>query len=173
MMTDRAQQHLFMPLALLILLGLMCLTLFRNGLYRDPVALWEDAARKSPGRERPHYNLGTELKNLGKFDHAQREWERTLELNPRHSQALNQMGSLWFIRKEYDKALLYYDASIQADMNNVEACYNLAMTLELKGEFKKSLYYYEMFLRIATPEYTEHIATVSRKVDKLRKIASQ
>jgi len=173
MVTDRKQQRSFVPMALLIILSLMCLTFSRNGLFQDPLALWEDTARKSPGRERPHYNLGTELKNAGKYDQAQKEWERTLELNPLHSQALNQLGSIWFMRKEYDKALFYYHASVQADLHNIEACYNLAMTLEKRGEFEQSMYYYERFLRIATPEYQEHILTVSRKVDKLRSLTAQ
>jgi tetratricopeptide (TPR) repeat protein len=42
----------------------------RAELWRDPVALWRDAARKSPGKPRVHVNLGAELARAGDLDGA-------------------------------------------------------------------------------------------------------
>ena len=169
MLREQRQRILSMAIALLIVFGLSYASQVRNSLYKDPIALWKDVVRKSPNIERPHYYLGTELKNIGRLDLAQREWEKTLELNPRHSWALNQMGTLWFLHKDYEKAEYYYQSSVQADINNSEANYNLAMLLEQKGDIVRSIHYYENFLRMATPEYyKEQIALVSRKVILLR-----
>jgi protein O-mannosyl-transferase len=152
----------------MIVLGLLFAAQTRNGIYRDPVALWQDTIRKSPNGERPHYNLGTELKNVGRLDQARLEWERTVELNPRHSQALNQLGSIWFLKKDYEKAEYYYLSAVQADRDNVEACYNLAMTFELKGNREQALFYYERFLQKAPPEFHDLAMTVTRKIGVLR-----
>jgi tetratricopeptide (TPR) repeat protein len=131
------------------------------------VAIWRDTAHKSPNGERPHYNLGTELKDIGLLDQARLEWERTVELNPRHSQALNQLGNVWFLGKEYEKAERYYLAAVQADLNNIEACYNLAMTFEIRGNTAQALHYYRQFLKRATPEYNDLVVPVTRKVEML------
>jgi tetratricopeptide (TPR) repeat protein len=151
----------------LILLLLSATSISRNALYADRVAIWRDTARKSPNGERPHYNLGTELKDIGQLEEARLEWERTVALNPRHSQALNQLGNVWYLGKQYEKAERYYLAAVQADLNNIEACYNLAMTLEIRGNTTQALQYYRQFLRSATPEYRDLVPAVSRKVEKL------
>jgi len=48
-----------------IALALLCLmipmTVSRNRLWKDDVAIWADAARTNPGKARVHYNLGAAL----------------------------------------------------------------------------------------------------------------
>ena len=168
MVTAQEPHRFHTPLFLAILIVLLFAAQTRNGMYRDSVTLWQDTIRKSPHGARPHYNLGTELKNVGRLDLAQREWERTVELNPIHSQALNQLGSIWFLKKDYARAEQYYTSAVQADMNNVEACYNLAMTLERTGNIGQAIYYYDRFLQKAPPELHDLALTVARKVDKLK-----
>lgn len=52
----------------------------RAVLWGDPVALWRDAAGKSPGKPRVHVNLGAELARAGDLDGALAAYRRALSL---------------------------------------------------------------------------------------------
>jgi len=70
-----------------LLLALASLTLLRNHVYVDEVALWEDTARKSPHKARAHNNLGHAYKLAGRSEEARREFALALRLDPGHIKA--------------------------------------------------------------------------------------
>ncbi len=57
-------------------------TVRRNGIWEDDVGLWEDTVKKSPGKARPHNNLGNALFSRGSFTRAALEFEEALRINP-------------------------------------------------------------------------------------------
>jgi len=67
-------------LAFVVLLGLA--TNARNDLYRDAILLWSDAVQKSPGKARPHNNLGHAYAQRGEWDLAIEEFRLALTLRP-------------------------------------------------------------------------------------------
>ena len=75
-----------MAIALLISLSLVVLLCFstnaRNDLYRDAVLLWSDAVEKSPGKARPHNNLGHAYALRDEWDLAIEEFRMALTLQP-------------------------------------------------------------------------------------------
>ncbi len=58
-----------------------------NGNLDEAVAAFEDAARLAPLDARTHYNLGLALEALGRPSEAAREYQRTVDLDPRHPAA--------------------------------------------------------------------------------------
>jgi len=56
-----ARHRLGLPLGALLALALAAMTVERNRLYADPVALWRDAVEEAPGRARPWIQLGLAL----------------------------------------------------------------------------------------------------------------
>lgn len=67
----------------LALVVLLCLaTNARNDLYHDAIRLWSDAVEKSPGKARPHNNLGHAYAREGKWDLAIEEFRTALTLQP-------------------------------------------------------------------------------------------
>ncbi len=69
-------------LAAALALALAVLTLQANIRYYDPVALWQDAADKAPGKARPHIALGLALLDRGCLDAAAGELALGLRLDP-------------------------------------------------------------------------------------------
>jgi protein O-mannosyl-transferase len=67
-------------LALVVLLGFT--TNARNDLYRDAILLWSDAVQKSPGKARPHNNLGHAYAEHGEWNLAIEEFRIALTLQP-------------------------------------------------------------------------------------------
>lgn len=57
-------------------------TYARNEVWRDRLALWEDAARKSPEKFRPHYVLGRFYQDQGRDVDAFRELEAAVRIDP-------------------------------------------------------------------------------------------
>jgi tetratricopeptide (TPR) repeat protein len=68
---------------LLAFVVLLCLaTNARNHLYYDAILLWSDAVQKSPGKARPHNNLGHAYAQRGEWDLAIEEFRLALTLQP-------------------------------------------------------------------------------------------
>ena len=77
----------FRIVCIALLLALASLTLLRNQVYVDEIALWEDTALKSPHKARAHNNLGHAYKLAGRSEEARREFTLALRLDPGHIKA--------------------------------------------------------------------------------------
>jgi hypothetical protein len=64
--------------------SLLALTIARNEVWRTELSLWSDAVAKSPGKARPHTNLGVCLEKAGKIDEAIRHYCTALEIDAEH-----------------------------------------------------------------------------------------
>ncbi|HBG46701.1 MAG TPA: hypothetical protein DDW94_06880 [Deltaproteobacteria bacterium] len=68
--------------AVLIVLALALLAFSRQNVWRNEVAFWEDAARKSPMQERVRLNLGYAYEMRGRYDEAEREYRECIRIYP-------------------------------------------------------------------------------------------
>ena len=73
--------------SLLGALALASATLRRNVVWSSEIALWADAAEKSPAKFRPQFNLGTALVQEGHFGPAAAALRRATEIDPASSEA--------------------------------------------------------------------------------------
>jgi tetratricopeptide (TPR) repeat protein len=64
------------------LLAAAGVTYARAGLWSDPIALWEDTVRKSPGKSRAHFQLAQAYFDQQRFDRAAEEFEKAAALGP-------------------------------------------------------------------------------------------
>jgi protein O-mannosyl-transferase len=71
---------LFLPR--LVCFVLLICTVQRNAIYANEVAFWGDAVRKSPGKARPHNNLGNAYFLAGDLDRAIEEFRVASQLDP-------------------------------------------------------------------------------------------
>ncbi len=67
-------------------------TYLRNEVWRSEVALWADAAAKSPSKPRPHYNLGLALARAHREEEAIPELQRNVQLDPNHANGYEDLG---------------------------------------------------------------------------------
>ncbi len=75
-------------------IALVTLTLARNEVWRSPLALWQDAREKSPGKARVHLNLGAVLHQEGRLTEAVGSYCRALELEPENKLARSNLTLL-------------------------------------------------------------------------------
>lgn len=126
---------------------------------------WERAMQIDPAfKARVFFNLGNALRDRGDMTSAEKAWERAIESDATFSAAFNQLGVVSYRKKSFETARYYYSRAIQADIENVQAYYNLAMTLEKLRDLDGAAAQYEIFLTKVTPEYYHLIPMVKERL---------
>jgi tetratricopeptide (TPR) repeat protein len=88
-----------------------------------------------------------------RYDLAEKELKRGLELNPFSSDCYNGLGTVVYNRGEYDKALELYKKSYDLDKNNVSALINIGLAYEKLGDKEKDKEIKEEFYRQAAENF--------------------
>ena len=87
-------------------------TLARNRIWNDDLLLWRDTVAKSPGKARPHYNLGVALLREGRVAMAGESFRAAVSLDP---------------EDDYNWAALGYLAELEGDRAGARAHYSRAV----------------------------------------------
>lgn len=156
-----------MVAAVLLILPLAGATRQRNLTWADPIAFHYDCAEKSPGKFRPHFNLGTVLGQAGRVREAIPPLERAVALEPEHSQAHNQLANALLMTGRREQALGHYRRAVDLDPGNAEAVYNLAAVLDQSGEHGEARAYYRRFLELDPPHLAARVARVRQRLVEL------
>ena len=95
------------------------------------------------------YNLGEIFQRCRRMDYAQKQYEKALEINPLHRKALNNLGTLYLIKRppEPEKALIYFSKACVLEKNNYDFRVNLALAYVYKGDKKTALAEVEKILK--------------------------
>jgi protein O-GlcNAc transferase len=107
--------------------------LYRRGQLAEALASLEAAVRGDDSVAAYHYRLANVLEDLGRGAEAQARYRRTLELEPRHARALNNLGALLELEGKADAALACYRSANEADPSLVAALGNFATLLHRSG----------------------------------------
>ena len=136
-------------LGLLLFLVLGTLTWRRNQLWSSPVELWRDAVTKSPGKARPHYNLGTSLNDAGVPAAALASLERAVALQPEHADAWHNLGVAHAALGEFAAAIAAYRSALALDSQMWRAQSGLGVALMNIGELEEAIAAYREAVRLA------------------------
>jgi tetratricopeptide (TPR) repeat protein len=77
----------------------------RAAVWADPVSLWEDTVRKSPGKRRAHFQLAYAYDQQGRYGSALEEFQKTAELGPLTPDLLLDWGLAYDHLSRFDQAL--------------------------------------------------------------------
>ncbi|MCC7262723.1 MAG: tetratricopeptide repeat protein [Candidatus Latescibacteria bacterium] len=150
-----------------VVLVVLCAALVvqRNREWRDELSLWGSAAQHSPAMPRVHAHLGEALRRMGDLEGAQREYETTLRLDPRHRAARTNLGNLHYeraqtqsdtaaARREYALAAAEYEQVIQLDPDYREALNNLGSIYLVLGRTAEASQVYQRVVALS-PNFPE------------------
>lgn len=165
---QRRGRQFLTPGLILLALALALPTWLRTREWRDDFSLFSALVRVDPASVNGHYNLGGIYQERGDLAKAQEHWQRTVEIAPRHSQALSQLGSVALVEGRLPEAEQYFAQAVAAGPDNAEARYNLAMLLDQSGRQGEALTHYEHFLQRVPPEYRQLIPKVQARLRVLR-----
>jgi len=127
---------------LIMLLG--SATYIRNRVWATERSLWEDAAKKAPGSNRPLHNLAwAYYERIGDYDPALRLYEEALKrrMNNTGQKALilNNMAGIHFHRGNFQKAAELWQTAVAAYPSYVATKYRLSLALYKSGQIQEAL----------------------------------
>jgi len=92
----------------LVILLLMAGTYWRNRTWNSPIELWADCVKKSPNKQRPHYNLGNEFSRQGKYQEAVFHLSEALRIKPNLAATHYNLGNVYLIIGNRELAIEEY-----------------------------------------------------------------
>ncbi|TAL23280.1 MAG: tetratricopeptide repeat protein [Nitrospirae bacterium] len=127
----------------------------RNAVWHDEIKLWEDAARKSSGKVRTHFNLGAVYYKQGLLNEAVLEYKTALRLDPRYSALLhNNLGNAYYSQGRAYEAIQAYKDALRLNPGLAEPHYNIGNIYMSEGRLNEAVQEYKEALRL-NPGYAE------------------
>ncbi|MEA3437773.1 MAG: hypothetical protein U9R43_14985, partial [Thermodesulfobacteriota bacterium] len=147
------EKQTYRNIFLLVIICVSCilsiLTTMRNHVWRDPVSLWGDCAKKSPNKARPMISYGTALIESGSYDEALAALDKGIALGEKYREeyivAVANITSIHFIKGEFEEARRRGEECLNTITTEFDGsgfpklALNLARTYRETGEPAKSL----------------------------------
>jgi len=93
----------------------------RRGNLREAVVHYDDLLSHDPHNVVAHLGRGRCLVDLGDYGSAMSDFTRAEDIAPDSPEPLVEMGNLFFARKEYKRAITYYNHAIDLDSSHAMA----------------------------------------------------
>jgi tetratricopeptide (TPR) repeat protein len=144
-------------LGALLIVSLASATFARNMVWQSEIALWSDTVNKSPGKVRPHNNLGVAFKNKGLLEEATRVYLDALRVTPDAVELRKNLCSVYARRGLFDKAISECLYALKLEPNYAEAHNNLGIAYMNKGMLTEAIKEYELCMRLNPYLISTHI----------------
>ena len=105
-----------------------------------------------------HYSRGNEWAAKGHHDRAIADYNATLRLNPRYSDAFHNRGDAWSSKGDSDRAIADYDAAIALDPKNAISHSSRAFEWTAKGDYSRAIADYDAAIRLNPKSSSAHLA---------------
>ncbi len=108
---------------------LSVLTYSRNNMWRSGISLWSDAAKKSPAKHRPWYNLGIAYYKSGRLSEALKCLDKAIAIDPGFDEVYQVLGIIYIDLKRYQDVEtvslqgINYDPANPVHYNNLGIAY--------------------------------------------------
>jgi protein O-mannosyl-transferase len=158
----------------LTLVGLSGITYARNSVWKNETRLWEDTVSKSPGKARPHSNLGYFYMEDGRLDKAYKELLAAVRLRPDYVEAHTSLGNVYLMQGRRDDALRELKTALKLSPDYTEAHIDLGNLYAAEGRLDEALGEYQDVLKLKPDHLEAHISLgnvylmQSREDDALR-----
>lgn len=126
-----------------VILALGWRTAVRNRDYRSEIGMWEDVVACAPGNPRGHRNLGLLVGKRGEHERAVFHLRRAVEIEPRYTEARQNLADELRLLGHVEEALREYRAVLAVVPNNAQVHNNLANLLQAQGDTAGAVRHYE------------------------------
>ncbi len=117
----------------------------------------ERALALSPNLARAHFFYAKALRNEGRYDDAIVHLRAVLAQYPRDRVARNELGRIFFLKRQYPDAIREFDATVAIDPEDLEANYNLMLCYSGLRQEDRAKAYQSRYLRFKADEASQAI----------------
>ena len=135
--------------------------LFTNNQLKAAVSLGTSLASQFPRSLALHEIIGAAHMGLGLFIQAMMNYQKVLELNPKHTDALNNLGMILYEQGKFPEAVESYQKAVDIEPDFADAHYNLGNSLKKMGDLRKAVESYRASLAI-NPNDTEVLSDCAK-----------
>ena len=146
----------------------------RRGVFDEAVKFFSKSFETNPLDYRTYMGLGETYLHLKKFDDAKKYFEKSLPHAPSNfykSYSLRLIGRIYYCREDYNHAIISLKEAVEFSQEYIEAQYDLAQYLAVKGDAINSL----PLLRrvIEKNSFYFYLSEKERNFDPIRKEVSK
>lgn len=152
----------------ILLIALSAVTMVRNLDWKSDITLFSRYVEQYPERAYGHHNLGCAyLDKAGDLNMAEKEFEKTLALDPFFPRLRTQLGYIQLLRGDYAGAIRHYNEAIVQNPFDAEAHLNRATALDRIGRYEDAVADYKRFLAIPGNDLAEARIHAAERVREL------
>ncbi len=109
--------------------GLEAMNKIFRGEWISPSGRYGDIANEEKEDWKGYFSAAISMKMQGRLDDALRYYEEALTKNPGSPKILNNIGNIYFYKKDYEKAIYFYKSATEKDKRLVSSHYNMSQAL--------------------------------------------
>ena len=130
-------------LAIAVVVTVLCaLTVIRNRVWSDPIALWSEATLHAEGMWEPHYALADSLREAGQCAAAVPEYQKVVALRPQHRDGHTNLGICLAQVGRLDEAEREFRLALTIDPSFARGYTNLGALALLAGDTTRARDFY-------------------------------
>jgi len=124
-------------------------------MYREAI----DSYRQAPEDSAVIWNkTGIAYHQLMDLDTARKYYQRSMKLNPKYPEAINNLGAAHYSKRDYRKAIGFYKKALRLNPNSASIHSNLGTAYFARKKYKDAFASYQKALSI-DPEVFEHTSS--------------
>lgn len=121
-------------------------------MYREAIDAYRQGSPTSAGLAN---KIGIAYHQLMLLDPARKSYQRAVKLDPKFSEAINNLGTICYAEKSYRRAIGYYKRAIRYSSPTASIYANMGAAYFGRKDYRHASEYYEEALRL-DPEVFEH-----------------
>jgi tetratricopeptide (TPR) repeat protein len=124
-------------------------------MYREAIDMYRECSPSSPVIAN---KIGIAFHQLLQLDLAKKNYERAIKLDPKYSEAINNLGTIYYAQKSYRRAIGLYKRSLRYSQPSASVYANLGAAYFARKDLKQAMEWYEAALKL-DPDVFEHHST--------------
>lgn len=125
-------------------------------MYREAVDTFKEGSPKDPVLAN---KIGIAYHQLMQLDNARKSYERALKLKPTYIEAMNNLGTIYYTRKSYRRAIGWYNKALKAapiEGKSASIYMNLGTALFARKQYDRATEAYQTAMQIDPDVFERH-----------------
>lgn len=122
-------------------------------MYLDAIDMYRLGPKNSPVLAN---KIGIAFHQMLQLQLAKKQYERAIKLDPKYSEAINNLGTIYYANKNYRKAISLYKRALRVSSPSASIYSNLGSAYFARKDYKEATAYYEKALELDPLVFEHH-----------------